>query len=74
MDKPTVHIDDWYILDDNLYGHVQDHPRFEKGVAIRSSTIVGQPVLLAHPGDIVETRNTKYVLGTEFKKPAEERQ
>lgn len=65
MSKPEVDIDDWYILGNTLYGRAQNHPRFDKGTEVRTSTIVSK---VNHPkaGDVIETRNTLYRLGKPY--------
>jgi len=60
--KPEVIIDQWEIVDNRLHGIVLNHPRFEKGTRVVTSSIVtrqgGDQV-----GDKVETKNTIYLLG-----------
>ena len=42
-----------------LMGDVVDHPRFEEGEHVRTSSVIGIDL----PNKIVETKNTIYILG-----------
>lgn len=61
MSKPEVKIEDWIVIGDKLYGNAIDHPRFDKGTPVVTSSIVQEP-LLPKEGDTIETRNTIYRL------------
>lgn len=64
MAKPEVRIENWTILDNQLYGEAYGHPRFEDGKKVRTSSIKEVP-MMPEEGDKVETQNTIYVLGKE---------
>lgn len=51
--KPIVKIKDWSFFGNRLTGKVVNHPRFDEGTEVTTSTIVR-----------VETRNTVYELLT----------
>ncbi len=73
MPKPAVKIDDWAVVPNPntgnfrelspgnlLVGRVSGHPRIKEGAFIFTS-----PVISIDPSrQLVETRNTAYVLGT----------
>lgn len=60
--RPTVHIEDWSIIGDYLYGTVVDHPKFPKNTQVKTSRIVAYP-FQPTKGDTITTLNTEYVLG-----------
>lgn len=63
-DKPQVRIEDWFLIKGRLYGKAYDHPRFEDGTLVRTSTVISEPGdEPAKEGDVLETRNTFYELG-----------
>lgn len=63
-DKPQVRIEDWHLIGGVLYGNVYDHPRFDDGTTVRTSTVISEPGdEPAKEGDVLETRNTFYTLG-----------
>lgn len=64
--KPEVRIEDWVIYGKSIWGIAYDHPRFDDGTAIRTSTIVDMP-RQTKEGDVVETMNTRYTLGSPYK-------
>lgn len=55
--KQTARIENWYIIHGVMIGNVFDHPKFEDGTVIRTSTIVEQT------STHIETWNTIYTLG-----------
>lgn len=59
--KPTVKIENWYILGECLYGQSYGHPdiRINDGEPLRTSTILNRK------DGVVETLNTFYELGKE---------
>lgn len=64
MNKPTVSIENWYLIGGRLYGNVHHHPRFEDGTLVQTSSVVSEPGdEPAKEGDVLETRNTFYELG-----------
>ncbi len=63
-DKPSVRIENWHLIGGVLYGDAYDHPRFEDGTTVRTSTVISEPGdEPAKEGDTLETRNTFYTLG-----------
>lgn len=62
--KPTVQLENWYLIGGRLYGNVHHHPRFEDGTLVQTSSVVSEPGdEPAKKNDTLETRNTFYVLG-----------
>ena len=61
--KPTVHLDQWTRFrgpyGEHLTGYARDHPNFLPDTRIHTTTIVADP-----EWRVVETRNTRYLLGT----------
>ena len=63
-DKPTVQLEQWYLIGGQLYGYAHHHPRFEDGTLVRTSRVISEPGdEPAKKGDTLETLNTFYVLG-----------
>lgn len=73
MSKPTVQIKNWGIYRRHynsdrtwaLEGQVIDHPRFEADTHVTTSSIIeptDAELKNLKAGDIVETRNTNYLL------------
>jgi len=59
--KPVVRIEQWCIVDNRLVGKVYGHPVGKDGSKIQSTEI-----LVKHfEKNIVETKNTIYMLGVE---------
>lgn len=74
-DKPLVTIEDWHLIGGHLYGNVVDHPRFDKGTTVKTSTVISEPGdEPAKEGDTLETRNTFYKLGKAGKRDDRNRQ
>lgn len=63
-EKPLVRIENWHLIGGRLYGDAYDHPRFEDGTTVKTSSVfmpeTDEP---AKEGDTLETRNTFYTLG-----------
>lgn len=68
---PRVHIEDWRIVgvgmspspsSEVLTGKVTDHPRFDAGTQVTTSSIQVRPTR-PKKGDSIRTRNTVYILG-----------
>lgn len=73
--KPEVRIEDWYLIGGNLYGKAYDHPRFDDGTLVRTSTVISEPGdEPAQKGDRLETHNTFYTLGEAGKRDERNRQ
>lgn len=73
MSKPTVQLENWYLLAGTLYGHAHHHPRFDDGTLVRTCSVISEPGdEPAKEGDTLETRNTFYVLGKPGKRHAED--
>lgn len=68
MSKPkqTARLWQWSRYDGRLMGQVYGHPGHEDGTEITTSTILSPPDSIKEGGQI-ETRNTIYTLGTEYK-------
>lgn len=65
MEKLTARLENWYIINEVLWGHIFDQsgfPRFEDGTLVRTSRIEK----LNLEEQWVETRNTVYTLGQQF--------
>jgi hypothetical protein len=58
-------MEQWTFDGYQLHGDVYGHPRFPDGTYVHTSAVVGEPVERKE-GDLVETLNTVYVLGTPF--------
>lgn len=73
-DKPQVRIENWHLIGGVLYGDTYDHPRFEDGTTVRTSTVISEPGdEPAKEGDTLETRNTFYTLGKAGKRDGRNR-
>jgi len=65
-DKPEVRIENWHLIGGVIYGEAYDHPRFDDGTVVRTSTVISEPGdEPAKEGDRLETRNTFYTLGVQ---------
>jgi len=63
-DKPNAQLENWVFIGGVLYGEVLNHPRFDDGTLVRTSTVISEPTEEpAKEGDVIETRNTFYELG-----------
>lgn len=64
--KPTAFLDQWLDCDVYLMGTIMNHPRQHEFKATMQATskIVNRPDKILSEGDVVETLNTKYVLGS----------
>lgn len=73
--KPEVRIEDWYFIGGHLYGKAYDHPRFDDGTLVKTSTVISEPGdEPAKKGDRLETHNTFYTLGEAGKRDERNRQ
>ena len=62
--KPVVSIENWFLIANKLYGNVQNHPNFDDGTLVQTSTVITEPgEEPAKEGDTLETRNSFYLLG-----------
>lgn len=74
-EKPTVRIESWHLIGGHLYGKVYDHPRFEDGMLVKTSTVISEPGdEPAKKGDRLETNSTFYTLGEAGKRDERNRQ
>ena len=58
--KPTIKVENWYVIDDTLHGFVIDHP---KSVHRESSITSSKITKYDYSNQRVETKNTVYILG-----------
>lgn len=73
--KPTVRIEDWFLIANKLYGNCYGHPKFDDGTLVQTSTVVSEPGdEPAKEGDTLETRDTLYTLGKAGQKKGTETQ
>lgn len=64
MTKPTVKIYNWYFMGGHLYGNVLDHPSFDDETLVQTSRVISEPTdKPAEEGDVLETKNSLYLLG-----------
>jgi len=65
-DKITARLENWQLVFNNLYGDIYDDSknRFEDGKWIKLSKINAVEL---KEGDIIQTMNSKYLLGKEGK-------
>ena len=60
--KQHANLDYWYRVEGSLNGEVSNHPAFDDGERIVTSTVLSPPDSIKE-GKEVETRNTIYKLG-----------
>lgn len=71
--KPTVRIENWFIVAGRIYGKIYGHPLFPDGEEVTTSHLVNKEQI-CETGQTVETKNTFYKLGDKRKPTKEEKQ
>lgn len=62
MAKPIVRMEKWFRIANKLYGTIYDHPNFDDGTEVRTSSI--QDEYLEGKQLFIETKNTIYKMGS----------
>lgn len=67
-EKINGRLENWHMLGNCICGNLYDDPdkRWKKGEYVRTS-LVRDSIESLKPGDIVQTKNSRYLLGVIFK-------